>query len=73
MPRNIRQVKNVQAQLRRNSKLTHDSLYQLENYVLSIKTTPDLEVVVGNSEIFDEVNRILQLKDTEIGFIMTLP
>lgn len=73
MPRNIRQVKNVQAQLRRNSKLTHDSLYQLENYILSIKTTPDLEVVVGNSEIFDEVNRILQLKDTEIGFIMTLP
>lgn len=55
---------------KKGRKLSHDSLYafhllvdHLNNYILSIKTTPDVEIVVGDSDIFDEVNKLLQLID----------
>ncbi|WAR17137.1 hypothetical protein MAR_031731, partial [Mya arenaria] len=61
--------KNIQAITRKEGKLSQDSLYalhllvdQLDGYILSIKTTPDLEVIVGNNEIYEECNRILSLK-----------
>ena len=73
VPRNDKQIRNIQSKIRTDNKLSHDSLYslhllvqQLENYILSIKTTPDLEVIIGNSEIFDELNRLIQLKEQNI-------
>ncbi|XP_060607618.1 uncharacterized protein LOC132759787 [Ruditapes philippinarum] len=73
VPRNDKQIRNIQAKIRNENKLSHDSLYslhilveQLENYILSIKTTPDLEVILGNSEMLDELNRLLQLNDQNV-------
>ena len=74
IPRNTRQIKNIQAKIRKDGKLSHDSLYalhllvdHLDNYILSIKTTPDLEVIVGNNEIFEEFKKVLTLKDETIS------
>ena len=74
VPRNVRQIKNIQSRIRKDSKLSHDSLFalhllidHLDNYILSIKTTPDLEVMVGNNEIFEEFKRVLMLKDETVS------
>ena len=74
VPRNTRQIKNIQADIRRDCKLSHDSLYalhllvdHLENYILSIKTAPDLEVIVGNNDVFEEFKRVLMLKDETVS------
>ena len=74
IPRNTRQIKNIQARIRKENKLSHDSLYalhllvdHLENYILSIKTTPDLEVIVGSNDIFEEFKRVLMLKDETVS------
>ena len=63
VPRNDKQVRNIQCNQRKQAKLSHDALYglhllvpQLGEYIMSIKTTPDLEVVVGNTEIMAELN-----------------
>jgi hypothetical protein len=74
VPRNEKQIKNIQAKARVEAKQSHDSLYalhllekQLEyDYIISIKTCPDLEVFVGNSELFAELNKLLQVKDIDI-------
>ena len=74
IPRNTRQIKNIQATIRKENKLSHDSLYalhllvdHLENYILSIKTTPDLEVIVGSNDIFEVFKRVLMLKDETVS------
>ena len=68
IPRNTGQIKNIQAKFRKDGKLSHDSLYALhllvdylDNYILSIKSTPDLEVIVGNNEIFEEFKKVLTI------------
>ena len=60
---------NVQYNKRKDSKLGHDSLYNLQelvyhlnSYVHDIKTTSDLQIVLGCPDIFQEYDRLLQLK-----------
>ena len=67
--RNCKQVKNVQFNNRKERKLGHDSLYNLhelmynlDSYIHEIKTGPDLQVIIGYKDIFEEYGRLLQLK-----------
>lgn len=54
--------------------MSHDALHALYflvdqlDYFTRHKTTPDLDVIVGNKERFEKllVNRLLQLKEVEI-------
>lgn len=77
-PRNTKQVKNIQFNIqskqRAENKLSQDSLYglhllveQLNGFILHVKAVPDLEVMVGLKEAFEEFNRLLQLKDENIN------
>ncbi|XP_053385672.1 uncharacterized protein LOC128550498 [Mercenaria mercenaria] len=61
-PRNLKQVQNLKQSVQNNKKLSHDAMFalhllvtQLDGYIISIKTTPDLEVVVGNAELFQKL------------------
>ena len=70
--RNYKQVANAQYNKRKDRKLGHDSLYNLhelvyhlDSYVHEIKTTPDLQIVLGCPDIFQEYDRLLQLKNID--------
>ena len=70
--RNVKQVENAQYNIRKDRKLGHDSLYNLhelvyhlDSYIHEIKTTPDLQVVIGYTHIFQEFDRLLQLKTSD--------
>ena len=70
--RNTKQVENTQYNIRKDRKLGHDSLYNLhelvyhlDSYIHEIKTTPDLHVIVGHTDIFEEFDRLLQLKTND--------
>ena len=70
--RNVKQVENAQYNSRKNKKFGHDSLYNLhelvyhlESYIHEIKTVPDLQVVIGYTDIFQEFDRLLQLKTND--------
>ena len=63
--RNVKQIENAQYNIRKDRKLGHDSLYNLhelvyhlDSYIHEIKTTPDLQVVIGYTDIFQEFNRL---------------
>ena len=67
--KNTKQVKNIQFNSRKDRRLGHDSLYNLhelmyhiDSYIHEIKTAPDLQVIVGYKDIFEEYDRLLQLK-----------
>lgn len=71
VPRNEKQIENFKCRVR-NNKLSLAALYalhvlvgQLDSYILSIRTAPDLEVIVGNKELFKELNRFLRLKELD--------
>ncbi len=71
LPRNCKQVKNLQSRSRQKLRLTHDALYNLHelaydmrNFILKIITFPDLIVICGFKELMKEVNKLLQLGST---------
>ena len=43
----------------------HELVYNLDSYINKIKTVPDLQVVVGYTDIFQEFDRLLQLKTSD--------
>lgn len=66
MPRNLRQIKNLQSKERQKSRLTRDALYNLheiaydlDGFVKIIHTYPDLIVICGLDELFHELSLIL--------------
>ena len=68
LPRNSKQVKNLQSRFRQRLRITHDALYNLhelaydmKNFFHKIITFPDLIVICGLKEMLVEVNRLLQL------------
>ena len=67
--RNRMQVKNTQKRMRLANGLGPDSLYNLhllfyhlEGYISDIKTAPDLYVILGLKDIYEEFDRLLQFK-----------
>ena len=63
IPRNARQITNMQSRCRKYGKICHDSLYglhllvdHLDNYVLSIKTTPDMELLSAAMKYLKSLN-----------------
>ena len=71
MPRNFRQIKNLQYKERQKSRLTHDALYNLhelaydlDGFVRVITTYPDLIVICGIDQlvIINELDLILQME-----------
>lgn len=66
LPRNLKQVKNLQAKDRQSIRLSHDALYNvhelaydLEDFVCKIITFPDLIVVCGLKTVLQELDRII--------------
>ena len=71
-PRNIKQVMNNKYIARKNAKLSHDDNYnlllisnELESYVFEVTCFPDLTCFFGNKELLSQLNKLLQLKQTE--------
>ena len=71
IPRNRKQVANMQAKLRQKIRLTHDALYNLhelsyviDDFVHKIVTFPDLLVVCGLKCMLKQLNQLLTLKLT---------
>ena len=67
LPRNSRQVINLQQKERQKSRLTHDALYNLHelaydlgDFVKMIKTFPDLVIVCGFDTVLKELELVLQ-------------
>ena len=63
MPRNIKQISNLQAKERQKTRLSHDALFNLheialdlDGYVAKIVTYPDLLVICGLKSILSELN-----------------
>ena len=68
LPKNVKQVKNLQSSQRQKMSISHDSLYNiheiaydLKDFVHQITTYPDLVVVCGVRKLLGETNRLLQL------------
>ena len=66
-PRNIKQIANLQHVKRNKFRLSHDALYNLHElaldmnpFIISIKTFPDLLVVCGHRSLADELDGLLQ-------------
>ena len=62
LPRNVKQIKNLQAKDRQSVRLTHDALYNvhelaydLEDFVYKIITFPDLIIVCGLNVVLQEL------------------
>lgn len=68
MPRNLRQIKNLQCKERQKCRLTHDAIYNLhelaydlDDFVKVIVTYPDLVIICGLDKIINELDLILQM------------
>ena len=66
LPRNVMQIKNLQAKDRQSVRLTHDVLYNvhelaydLKDFVYKIITFPDLIIVCGLNIVLQELNHII--------------
>lgn len=69
MPRNSKQIANIQYRERQKSRLSHDALYNLheiaydlDGFVTKISTYPNLSVVFGNPRMLKELNNLLQVE-----------
>ena len=69
LPRNVKQIQNVQAQKRQKFRLSHDALYNLHEvaydlngFVHKIETYPNLIVICGLKHLTDQLNSLIQLK-----------
>ncbi len=67
LPRNQKQVRNLQSRFRQRLRISHDSLYNLhelsydlDQFVHKIITYPDLVVICGFKPMLKEINRLLQ-------------
>ncbi len=72
VPRNKKQVHNCQQKERQKCRLTHDAIYNLhevvcdlDGFVRSIKTYPDLEIICGLPSLSSQMNQILATDSTE--------
>ena len=70
--RNKNQVKNIQKKMRLENGLGPDSLYNLhllfyhlEGYISDIKTAPDLYILLGLKNIYEEFDKLLRFKTDE--------
>ena len=77
MPRNLRQIKNLQSKERQKSRLTRDALYNLheiaydlDGFVKIIHTYPDLIFICGLDEFVHELSLIL-LIDSECSQLLS--
>ena len=68
MPHNCRQIKNLQARVRQKARLTHDALYNLhelaydlDGFVKTVTTYPDLAVICGHDRVISELDSVLHL------------
>lgn len=75
-PRNAEQVRNVQRQVNKTKKLTHDEIYNtlqlafhLDDYVHQLTIYPDLQCFVANKELLMELNKNLQVKSNEVPLL----
>ena len=66
MPRNPKQIKNLQAKERQATRLTHDALYNvhelaydLDDFVYKIVTFPDLIIICGLKAVLQELDRVI--------------
>ena len=66
-PQNIKQIANLQQVKRNKFQLSHDALYNLHElvldvnpFIISIKTFPDLLVVCGHRSLADEIDGLRQ-------------
>ena len=66
LPRNLKQIKNLQAKDRQSIHLSHDALYNthelahdLEDFVYKIITFPDLIIIRGLKVVLQELDRII--------------
>ena len=71
LPRNRKQVKNLQSRFRQRLRISHDALYNLHelsfdlhHFVHKVITYPDLVVICGLKQMLAEVNRLLQLESS---------
>ena len=78
LPRNQKQVANLQARYRQRLRISHDALYNLhelshdlENFIHKIVTYPDLVVVCGLKLMLKEVNRLLQLDSSNCNQVLS--
>ncbi len=68
MPRNLRQIKNIQYKERQKCRLTHDAIYNLheiaydlDGFIKVITTYPDLVIICGLDKLIHEFELILQI------------
>ena len=68
MPRNPKQISNVQAKERQQTRFSHDALYNLhetafdlDGYVSKTVTYPDLLVICRLKSILNELNQIISV------------
>ena len=68
LPRNNKQIKNLQSRQRQKMRISHDALYNLHeiaydlnDFVHQIITYPDLVVICGLRVMLAETNRLLKL------------
>ena len=68
LPRNLVQIKNIQANQRQSARLSRDALvnlhelaYNLGDFVYKITTYPDLVVVCDSKPILSELDRIIKV------------
>lgn len=71
IPRNSKQVSNMQSLQRQKIRLTHDAIYNLHEltydipeFVYKIVTFPDLIIVCGMKSLLRECDRLLSIKMT---------
>lgn len=69
LPKNSRQLTNLQQKERQKSRLTHDGLYNLHElaydlngFVKIMTTYPDLVIICGLTELIKELDMVLQLE-----------
>ena len=69
LPRNPKQITNLQQKERQKSRLTHDGLYNLHElaydlngFVKVMTTYPDLVIICGLTELINELDMVLQLE-----------
>jgi len=67
-PRDMKQVRNAQHNVRQQSRISKDTLYNihelayhLDEFVWKIETYPDLLIVIGLKSIVDEFNRFIDV------------
>ena len=76
-PRNLKQIRNLQHREQQKYRLTHDALYNLHelaydlsDYVITIKTYPNLIVICGLQALSSELNNLL-MADSELPQLLS--